>query len=155
MTINHIRTYFEVDKENYLGFYEFSIFEYYSEEVSIEDILKSNILSEKNRNGEFGPFKIGLLTTNDFKKITFVELNRILEEYYEDENWGVDLEVLKLNVYKAFNSVNIKNAEIYFINIETARTEIKPEYNFWSYFVGLICINRNEKEIIKLYFGED
>lgn len=155
MTLNHIETYFEVDKENYLGFYEFSIFEYFSEKLLIDDILKSNILSEENRNGEFGPFKIELLKSNDFQKIDFVELNKLLEDYYKDENWGVDLEVFKSNVKKAFEKINLENLEIYFINIETARTEIKPEYNFWSYFIGLICINRDEKKIIKLYFGED
>ena len=155
MTIKHIQTYFEVDKEKYLGFYEYSIFKYYSEEIFIDDILKSNILSEENRNGEFGPFELNLLTTNDFQKINFVELNRILEEYYEDEDWGEDLEVFKSNFDKAISKVNIENVEIYYINIETARPEIKPEYNFWSYFVGLVCINRNEKQIIKLYFGED
>ena len=155
MKINHIQTYLEVDKENYLGFYEFSIFEYYSEDVFIEDILKSKILSEERRNGEFGPFKIELLTINDFQKINFVEFNRILEEYYEDENWGVDLEVFKSNVHKAFTLVNIERAEIYFINLETARTELKPEFNFWTYFIGLICIDRNEKKIMKLYFGAD
>ena len=155
MKINHIQTYLEVDKENYLGFYEFSIFEYYSEDVFIEDILKSKILSEERRNGEFRPFKIELLTINDFQKINFVEFNRILEEYYEDENWGVDLEVFKSNVHKAFTLVNIERAEIYFINLETARTELKPEFNFWTYFIGLICIDRNEKKIMKLYFGAD
>jgi len=55
----------------------------------------------------------------------------------------------------AFNHLKIENDEIYYINLESVRKELKPENNFWSYFVGLVSINRDEQKIIKIYFGGD
>ena len=154
MTISHLRTFFEADK-NALGFYGYDIFEINLEEINLLKILESNILSDENNFGEFGPFTINKLTENDFDKVDFVKLNKLLEEYYEDINWGNDLEVFKANVTKAFESVKIEKCEINYINLEKVREELKPEYNFWSYYVAIICINRRENKVVKIYFGGD
>lgn len=46
--------------------------------------------------------KIVQLAENDFDKIDFTILNRLLRKYYQDENWGTDLEIFKSNTLKAF-----------------------------------------------------
>lgn len=154
MTITHLNTFFEADKD-YLGFYGYDIFEFNSEEIIFQKLLESNILSDENKLGEFGPFTINKLTENDFTKVAFIELNKLLEKYYEDTNWGNDLEVFKTNVIKVFENIKIENYEINYINLENVRDELKPEYNFWSYFVAIICINRKENKVVKIYFGGD
>jgi len=150
-----LENFFEVDKENYLGFYGYDIFQFETLEITLNNILKSELLSDEKENESFGPFKTTQLTENDFDKIDFTTLNKTLSEYYQEENWGADLEVFKNNTFKAFNHLKIKNYEIYYINLERVRADLKPENNFWSYFVGLICIDRKKQKIMKIYFGGD
>jgi hypothetical protein len=150
-----LESYFEVDKENYLGFYGYDIFKFETLEITFNNILATNLLSDVEDNESFGPFNTNQLTVNDFDKIDFTILNRVLSEFYMDENWGADLEVFKRNTLKAFSRLKIENDEIYYINLERVRAELRPENNFWSYFVGLICINKDEQKIIKIYFGGD
>jgi hypothetical protein len=150
-----LERYFEVDKEKYLGFYGYDIYKFETLEITFNNILTTNLFSDVEDNESFGPFKTNQLTENDFDKIDFTILNRVLSEFYVDENWGADLEVFKCNTLKAFSRLKIENDEIYYINLERVREELRPENNFWSYFVGLICINKDEQKIIKIYFGGD
>ncbi len=119
-----LESYYEVDKENYLGFYGYDIFKFETLEITFHHILTANLLSDLENNERFGPFKTNRLTENDFDKIDFTILNRVLGEFYEDENWGADLEVFKRNTSKAFSRLNIENDEIYYINLERVRTEL-------------------------------
>lgn len=150
-----LENFFEVDEENYLGFYGYDIFQSEALEITFYDILKNNLLAVEKASESFGPFKIAQLTENDFDKIDFTILNRLLHKYYQDENWGADLEIFKSNTLKAFNHLKIEKNEIYYINLEKVKDELKPGNNFWTYFVGLICIDRKKQKIIKLYFGGD
>ncbi|MDY3339584.1 hypothetical protein PG306_02455 [Riemerella anatipestifer] len=150
-----LESYFEVDKENYLGFYGYDIFKFETLEITFDNILTTNLLLDTKDNESFGPFKTNQLTENDFDKIDFTILNRVLSEFCLDKNWGADLEVFRHNTFKVFNRLKIENDEIYYINLEGVRAELIPENNFWTYFVGLICINKDEQKIIKIYFGGD
>jgi hypothetical protein len=153
MKINRLENFF--DNQTDFGFYGFEIFELNTEEIYFQNLIRSDILSDENNIGEFGPFKIDMLSVDDFEKINYTELNKILKEYYQDENWGSDLKIFKANVIKALDYLKIEKDEINYINLDKVRTELKPDYNFWSYFVGIISINRIDKKITKLYFGLD
>lgn len=155
MIFEHIQTTFEVDEKNYLGFYEASIFKYSSENVSLENILKTDMLSEQRRPSQFGPFTIRLLSANDFIKLNFVELKETLKKLFKKEDWGEDLEVVKNYVTKVFKKIDIENDEIYYISWDSAQSKIEGDFKFFTYFIGLICVNPNQKSIKKIYFGGD
>ena len=155
MEFKRLENFYQVDKENYLGFCGYDIFEFDPKEIYLKNILESNILADENTIGDFGPFIINTLTEYDFEKIDFTELNKLLKENYQDENWGKDLEIFKSNVLTIFDHLKIETYEINYINLEKVKTEIKPDPNFWSYFIGIVCINRTENRLIKIYFGGD
>lgn len=152
MNIEHIQTVFEIDEVNFSGFYEISLFKFYSETISLDDILRTDILSEQKRPKYFGPFEIKLLSKKDFLKINSNELKTLLQKLYEDERWGADLKVFKENVIKVFNKINVEKDEIHYISLEKRNSEIKNEVDFWAYFFGFVCIDKSQKLVKKNIF---
>ena len=81
-----------------------------------------------------------------------------LEKYWEDENWGEDLELFKVNFYEALNFINdynLSNREYYYINLETARNEIFIDKDCWTYFIGIFSLDKKNSNVITMCFGND
>ena len=168
-------TYKKIDGQfknnlNYLGFFNWNLFESNFPEIKLDNVLNAKLLNEefdklkkdeiaisKIKSPTFGPFDIHKLTEDDFIKFNHIELITEINNYCKDENWGNDLPIFKDNIKYVFNKLefDLSEKEFYYINMETTNSQKLINPNFWTYFVAIISIEKNSNKIITSYFGLD
>ena len=170
--IEYLRT---VDKETFLGYCRCNVFQTDSH-FSLSDVFSTSLLSDKydqfiiemyQERGisiaeliyDFGPFDLAKTNINDFKKFSYAELLRELNEYWTDETWGEDLSLFKKNFDKVISflkNYELENREFYYLNLEQARKEILPfPEGIWIYFVGIFSLDIENQNLIVMCFGND
>src|SRR5690606_36141850 len=96
---------------------------------------------------------------NDFTKCSYSELVANLNIYWNDENWGDDLSLFKINftnVMSLLKNYNVENRDYYYLNFENARKEILPfPEGIWIYFVGIFSLDRDNHNLVVACFGND
>lgn len=178
MNFKQIRHHRTVDLDTYLGYSCCNVFDG-KNRIRAEDVLFDKLLADKydkflnkssllrslkqvfktdNLENEFGPVNLNELKITDFKQTNYLGLLSDLEKYWEDENWGEDLELFKVNFYEALNFVNdynLSNRKYYYINLETARNEIFIDKDCWTYFIGIFSLDKKNSNVITMCFGND
>lgn len=170
--IEYLRT---VDLENYLGYCRCNVFKV-DTDFSISDVFSANLLSDKydqfivdnnqkrgytsdELENDFGPFNLAKTNINDFTKCSYSELVAKLNIYWNDENWGDDLSLFKINfinVMSLLKNYNVENRDFYYLNFENARKEILPfPEGIWIYFVGIFSLDRENLNLVVACFGND
>jgi len=154
-----------------LGFYCVNIFECSQDCPNLMELLKNEILKEK----EFGPIQtmkkelkestdyygsilLNEINTSDFKSLNFNQLKSEITEYWKDEDWGEDLPVFKANFELAISNLNefeLSNRTFYYINAEKTDSKKLTEPNFFTYLVCIISTEKESNNIITLTFGLD
>ena len=157
--------------ESGLGFYCVNIFECSEKNPELKELLKNNILKEK----EFGPIKtmekelkeptdfygsilLNKIDISDFKKLDFSDFNSEFQKYWKDEDWGEDLPIFKKNFELAISNLDkfeLSNRNFYYINAEKIDSEKLTNPNFFTYLVCAISTEKESNKIITLTFGLD
>nr|WP_299175235.1 hypothetical protein [uncultured Allomuricauda sp.] len=161
------------DEESYLGFLCINFFKSRTDNFGFDDILKANLLSDKYDKSiseiensplkyegfkNFGPIDITLLKKDDFDRLNFFQLSAKIEAFWENHQKGDDWPIFKKHwgyLKKELAETIIKSNDFYYINSKNLRDELIPQENFFSYFIGSICIERESRKVITFYFGAD
>ncbi len=170
--IEYLRT---VDKETFLGYCRCNVFKI-DNHFSLNDVFSTNSLSDKydqfiikmyQDRGisieklvyDFGPIDLAKTNINDFKRFSYAELLKELDEYWNDETWGEDLTLFKVNFDKVISflkNYDLENREFYYLNFEHTRKEILPfPEGVWIYFVGIFSLDVENQNLIVMCFGND
>jgi len=155
--------------ENGLGFYLINIFQKFDTDLSLKNLLQSNILNDT----QFGDYKLesipdptkvyssiilDKIEVSDFKILDFQELRNEISEYWTDDNWGADLPIFKENfeiAIKKLYEYSENKRTYYYINIEKINPEKLAKPNFFTYLISIISTLENSDKIITLTFGLD
>lgn len=157
--------------ESGLGFYCLNIYECSTKNPDLKELLKNEILKEK----EFGPIEtmkkelkeptdyygsilLKEIETSDFKALDFNGLKSEISEYWKDEDWGEDLSIFQKNFELAISDLkklNLSNWKFYYINTEKMDSKKLTDPNFFTYLVCAISTEKNSNKIITLTFGLD
>ena len=167
------------DTENFLGFSRCNVFVAKNKKITVNDVFSNKLLSDVHDRlinkkslwksikhifksnyleNEFGAVNLKKIEITDFEKLDYNGLILNLEKYWQDENWGKDLQLFKsifFDVIDSLKEYDLESRDYYFINLEKAREEVFINPEFWIYFVGIFSIDTENGNVIVMYFGND
>jgi|JI91814BRNA_FD_contig_41_3553480_length_916_multi_1_in_0_out_0_2 hypothetical protein len=168
-----------IDDESFLGFSRCNVFEADNKKITVNDVFANKLLSDKHDRlinkksllnnikqifktnyfeNEFGAVNLKKIDKTDFKKLDYKGLFFNIEKYWQDENWGEDLQLFKSNFFNVIDSLkeyNLEGREYYYINLEEATKEVFINPECWIYFVGIFSIDTEKGNVIVMYFANN
>lgn len=161
------------DEDSYLGFLCVNFFKSTNGNCDLDNILEAKLLSNKYDKTiseiensplkyegytQFGPLDINNIEKSDFKKINFFQLSKEVQRFWENDTHGADWPIFQRHwkyLSEQLSGLISKECELYYINSDNVRKELIQEENFFTYFIGGICIEENSNVVVIFYLGGD
>lgn len=126
----------------------------------IDDVIKSefhNWLGEKRAENStlpkfYGYFDSEKLKVEDYKKISFETFRTKL--FSTIESWN-DESVFEENTKKAISENINTNSQFYHLDLDEFDESKKADWHNYSIFIGFISVDRENKVLTLIEFGED
>ena len=157
---------------HFFYFYEFEI-SAEIQELSFDEILEKFIqsvyftdeyqlnqqLSERESKSH-NAFLINKVPVKDFKKIKGKDLDKIIQEFINEDSWSDDLPDFKVNYAKSkllLNYLQIEDDEMFYLNMEWFVDTEKLIETYWIfvYLLTFISINQFKTRLLLFDYGFD
>ncbi len=158
--------FWKVDEERALGFVCINVFEFKSEEFSLQTEIKNGLLFEGyfwreitlNQVDEsiYGSINLDKLVESDWIYVDSIQLEKQFQKLWSETDWGKDLHVFRHFYSESkefFDRIDFKSDKHYFLNKDWIDKTKTIEFDFFTYLTIVISIGENA--IAVTTFGED